>query len=76
MHDALIECRDKAGSVSQLARDLDVPQPTMWRWLNQTKRLPAEYVPLAERLYGVSRMRLRPDVYGQGQRRARRTVAS
>lgn len=62
-YEALIACRDAAGSDSQLARDLNVPQPTMWRWLNQSKQLPAEYVLQAERLYGVSRHHLRPDIY-------------
>lgn len=62
-YEALIACRDCAGSDSQMARDLGVPQSTMWRWLNQTKRLPAEYVLKAEELYGVSRHALRPDIY-------------
>lgn len=69
MHEALIACRAKAGSDSQMARDLGVPQSTMWRWLNQLKRLPAEYVLRAERLYGVSRNDLRPDIYPDGKRR-------
>ena len=60
---ALIKCRDAAGSDSALARDLGVPQPTMWRWINQSKQLPAEYVLTAERLYGVSKHDLRPDIY-------------
>lgn len=62
-YEALLACRDKAGSDSQMARDLEVPQSTMWRWLHQSKQLPAEYVLTAERLYGVSRHDLRPDIY-------------
>lgn len=62
-YEALVLCRDRAGSDSQLARDLDVTQPKVWRWVNQSKQLPAEYVLLAERLYGVSRHHLRPDIY-------------
>ncbi|GAB7553144.1 hypothetical protein NRB_26500 [Novosphingobium sp. 11B] len=46
-----------------MARDLGVTQPKVWRWINQSKQLPAEYVLLAERLYGVSRHFLRPDIY-------------
>lgn len=61
--EALIKCRDAAGSDSALARDLRVPQTTMWRWINQSKQLPAEYVLTAERLYGVSKHDLRPDIY-------------
>jgi DNA-binding transcriptional regulator YdaS (Cro superfamily) len=62
-YEALKRCRDKAGSESQLARDLDVTQPRVWRWLNQTRQMPAEYVLTAEALYGVSRHNLRPDIY-------------
>ena len=46
-----------------MARDLSVTQPRVWRWLNQSKQLPAEYVLTAEKLYGVSRHDLRPDIY-------------
>jgi DNA-binding transcriptional regulator YdaS (Cro superfamily) len=75
MHDALMECRRLAGSESQFARDLGVPQPTMWRWINLKRELPAEYVLQAESLYGVSRHRLRPDLYPVERRRARKAVA-
>jgi len=68
-YEALIACRDSAGSDSQMARDLGVPQSTMWRWINQTKQLPAEYVLMAERLYRVSRHDLRPDIYPRERRR-------
>jgi DNA-binding transcriptional regulator YdaS (Cro superfamily) len=62
-YEALMACRKAAGSDSQMGRDLGIPQSTMWRILHQTKRLPAEFVLLAERLYGVSRHDLRPDIY-------------
>jgi hypothetical protein len=52
-----------AGSQSAAARGLGVPQPTFWKWLQSSKRLPAEYVLLAEELFGVSRHDLRPDIY-------------
>lgn len=61
--EALIACREKAGSDSQLARDLGVTQPRVWRWIRQSKQMPAEYVLKAEQLYGVSRHLLRPDIY-------------
>lgn len=62
--DALEELIARAGgSQSALARALEVSQPTVWHWLRSSKRLPAEYVLTAERLYGVSRHDLRPDVY-------------
>lgn len=65
-YQALLACRDQAGSVSQLGRDLGIPQSTMWRIIHQSKQLPAEYVIRAESLYGVSRHVLRPDIYPLG----------
>lgn len=62
-YEALQEAVLRAGSQSQFARDLGVYQPTVWRWLNQSKQLPAEYVLKAEELYEVSRHVLRPDIY-------------
>lgn len=62
-YQALLACRDKAGSVSKMGRDLGIPQSTMSRIINSAKQLPAEYVIAAERLYGVSRHFLRPDIY-------------
>src|SRR5690606_23716771 len=62
-YEALIACRDRAGSDSQMGRDLGIPQSTMWRIINSSKQLPAENVLAAERLYGVSRHDLRPDIY-------------
>lgn len=62
-YEALVACRDAAGSDSQMARDLGVAQPTVWRWMRKSKQLPAEYVLTAERLYSVSRHALRPDIY-------------
>jgi len=64
--EALMACREKAGSDSQMARDLETNQPRIWRIINTSKRLPAEYVLKAERLYGVPRHLLRPDIYPRG----------
>lgn len=62
-YEALDACVTKAGSISQMGRDLDIPQSTMSRIVNSSKQLPAEYVITAERLYGISRHDLRPDIY-------------
>lgn len=62
-YEALLKCRDAAGSDTQMATDLSTNQPKVWRWVNQSKQLPAEFVLTAERLYGVSRHDLRPDIY-------------
>lgn len=61
--EALEACVRKAGSISALGRDLGIPQSTMSRIYNSSKQLPAEHVLRAERLYGVSRHDLRPDIY-------------
>lgn len=50
-------------SQQAMADAFGVSQPTIWRWLNQAKQLPPEYVLLAERLTAVSRHHLRPDIY-------------
>ncbi|MDE2103498.1 MAG: helix-turn-helix domain-containing protein [Patescibacteria group bacterium] len=54
-----------AGSQSELARRCHVGQPTVWKWLNRAKRVPAEFVLPIERATGgkVSRHDLRPDIY-------------
>lgn len=61
--EALAACVRKAGSISAMGRDLGIPQSTMSRIYNSSKQMPAEYVLMAERLYGVSRHDLRPDIY-------------
>jgi DNA-binding transcriptional regulator YdaS (Cro superfamily) len=46
-----------------MADALGVSQPTVWRWLNQSRRVPAEYVLAIEAATGISRHELRPDIY-------------
>lgn len=62
-YEALQKAVTTAGSQSALARELGVSQTAVWKWLQKSKQLPAEYVLTAERLYGVSRHLLRPDIY-------------
>jgi len=52
-----------AGSQSELARICGVSQTAVWKWLQSSKRMPAEYVLLAEAATGVSKYALRPDIY-------------
>lgn len=61
--EALERLLELAGSQSALARALGCTQPSVWKWLQSSKRLGAEYVLKAEALYGVSRHDLRPDIY-------------
>jgi hypothetical protein len=44
----------------------EVSQPTIWRWLNQSKQIPHDHVLQAEKLTGVSRHDLRSDLYPVG----------
>jgi DNA-binding transcriptional regulator YdaS (Cro superfamily) len=52
-----------AQSQSALSRICGVSQPTVWKWLQSSKRLPAEFVLRVEAATGVSRHVLRPDIY-------------
>ncbi len=65
-YEALMACHDAAGSGSQMARDLGTNQPRISRIINSVKRMPPEYVLKAERLYGVPRHELAPDIYPRG----------
>lgn len=66
---ALRRAIDSAGSQVALASGLaaetgrPVRQGHIWAWLHRSNRVPAEYVLPIERLYGVSRHDLRPDLY-------------
>ncbi len=46
-----------------MAEALGVTQPTIWRWLNQSKQVPPQHVLQIEYDTGVSRHDLRPDIY-------------
>src|SRR3546814_14451673 len=61
--EALMACHDKAGSQSQMARDLNCSQAAVWKMIQSSKRISHQYVLAAERLYGVAKEDLRPDLY-------------
>lgn len=61
--EALLACHDAAGSQSQLARDLKCSQAAVWKMIQSSKRMSHQYVLTAERIYGVSKHDLRPDIY-------------
>lgn len=64
MRDAgLDEAIRVAGSVSSLARQLGISQPSVSNW----NRVPAERVAAVETLTGVNRMVLRPDLFGENK---------
>ncbi|QCJ70473.1 cytoplasmic chaperone TorD [Providencia heimbachae] len=58
-----------AGGQTQLARRISqllkkpVKQQQIWNWLNRNKRVPADKVLVVEQASGVSRSKLRPDLY-------------
>lgn len=61
---ALQEAIEVAGSQSELARRIGVKQSHIWNWLHRGKRtIPAEFVIPIEQETGISRHKLRPDIY-------------
>jgi DNA-binding transcriptional regulator YdaS (Cro superfamily) len=61
--EALREAVKTIGSQSATARLLDVTQGAVSKWLSGQKPLPAEHVLVVEEAAGVSKHRLRPDIY-------------
>lgn len=57
---------ERANGQSGLARICGVSQTAVWKWLQSSKRMPAEYVLRAEAATGVPRYCLRPDIYPRG----------
>ncbi|HWV19502.1 MAG TPA: Cro/CI family transcriptional regulator [Devosia sp.] len=57
---------EKAGGPIALAAALGIKHPALYSW----KRVPAERVLQIEKLTGVSRHDLRPDVFGPAQAEA------
>lgn len=61
---------DKVGGQSAFARLHGVSQPSVWAWIKQHKPLPAEYVLETEKVTGISRHELRPDIYPRDEQAA------
>lgn len=53
------EAAAKVGGIAALARALNVRHPTFYRW----RKVPPRRVLEIERITGISRRRLRPDLY-------------
>lgn len=66
---ALIEAINAAGGQSELARKLtmssgkQIKQQQVWNWLHREKRPPIKQSQHIERVTGVSKEKLRPDVF-------------
>lgn len=61
--EALERAVTKAGSQTALAAICGVSQTAVWKWIQSSKRMPAEYVLRTEEATGISRHDLRPDIY-------------
>jgi len=57
------EAVERAGGAANLARALNVSRQAIYKW----QRIPADRVREIERLTGISRETLRPDLYGAAQ---------
>lgn len=62
-YEAMMLCREKAGTDCQMARDLGTSQPRIWRMLNSARRMHEEFVLTASEVYEVPPWKLRPDMY-------------
>lgn len=66
---ALRSAIDAVGGQSALARllhetfGLKVQQGHVWHWVHKSRKAPAEYTLAIEHLSGISRRKLRPDVF-------------
>lgn len=58
-----MKVRDAFETQAAMAEFFEVTQPTVNRWLNRAKQLPAEHVLRAEARIGIPRHYLRPDIY-------------
>lgn len=63
--DALRRAVEIAGSQAALARILGISQPSVWKWLDKGKPLPAEHVHTVVAATGISKEELRPDLFGE-----------
>lgn len=60
MIDIVTKAAEKAGGVVALARELGIKHTALYSW----NRVPAERVLDVERISGISRHALRPDIFG------------
>lgn len=63
MEQALNDAVAAAGGQAALARAVGVSQPSVWHWVNKSRRVAAEFTLKVEAATDVPRQRLRPDLY-------------
>lgn len=61
------QAAEKAGGIVALARKLGIRHASMYSW----KKVPAERVLMIEKITGVSRHEIRPDIFGPARKRRR-----
>ena len=59
----LMKAVKKVGSQTKLATAINTTQQNIWWWLYQANTINAEFVIAIEKVSGVSRHELRPDIY-------------
>jgi|TARA_R100000049_G_C1944690_1_gene89523 DNA-binding transcriptional regulator YdaS (Cro superfamily) len=72
--EALEAAVEAAGTQAELARICEVSPTAVWKWIQSSKRMPAEFVLRAEAATGVSRHALRPDIYPRETMQDRRAM--
>lgn len=69
--EALLEAKRALGSWSALGDLCGVSQPVAYNWYHRNKNgVPADKVLLIEEKTGISRYKLRPDVFGEEKKEA------
>jgi DNA-binding transcriptional regulator YdaS (Cro superfamily) len=58
-----------AGGLSRLGKAVGITAQGVWRW----RRIPPQHVATVERVTGIPRERLRPDIFGAPRPRPRKT---
>lgn len=61
MIEIVTQAAEKSGGIVALARELGIKHTALYSW----SRVPAERVLDIERITGISRHELRPDIFGQ-----------
>ena len=69
MTDYLREAISRAGGVSALAKALRVTKGAVSQWQRPGRLAPAQHCVAIERLTGISRHKLRPDIFGREERK-------
>jgi len=74
MTTAIVEAVDRMGSAVAMARLLGVHPSFISQLVTGRRKIPFSYCQIVENATGVSKHRLRPDVYGPEQVRSKRKV--